>query len=182
MPDPKRAVEYLLHTESRHFVEHQLGVEPWVTVYGSPPGERGLLFCGLVPNDYVAAALDNMGWDLMVGDGKPGCTVSYVDGKEMVTYDRLSKAHVEPLVIIRDFASLRPSYAEIAEEFRLFHNIFHDRRSDTYLKFNESGDEEEVVRVKDREVQIRLREISATQTRRTAPSPPGTRAAAAGSA
>lgn len=159
MSDPKRTLEYLLHVDTRHFVERQLGVQPWVTVYGQFPGERGKIFSGLVPNDYVATALDVMGWDLMVGHGKPGCTTRYVDGQEVVTYDRLSEAGVEPLVIVRDFYGLRPSYPEVSEEFRLFHNLFHDARSDTYFKFNENGDEEEVIRIRNGEVQIRLKEL-----------------------
>jgi hypothetical protein len=159
MSDPKRTLEYLLHVDTRRFVEQQLGAQPWVTVYGRFPGARGAVFCGLVPNDYVAAALDEMGWDLLIGDGKPGCTTSYVNGEEVVTYHRLSEARVEPLVIVRDFHGLRPSYPEVSEEFRLFHNLFHDARSDTFLKFNENGDEEEVIRIRDGEVQIRLKEI-----------------------
>jgi hypothetical protein len=32
-----------------------------------------------VPNDYVDAALYNMGWDLLIGNGKPGCTTRFDD-------------------------------------------------------------------------------------------------------
>jgi hypothetical protein len=159
MSDPKRSLEYLLHEDTRRFVEQQLGAQPWVTVYGQFPGERGKLFCGLVPNGYVDAALDNMGWDLLIGNGKPGCTTRYDDGKEVVTYHRLSEARGEPLVIVRNFDGLRPSFPEISEEFRLFHNLFHETRTDTYFKFNENGDEEEVIRICDGEVQVRMKEI-----------------------
>jgi hypothetical protein len=158
--DPKSSLEFLLQLDLRRFIEHQLGVEPWVTVYGPVPEGRGTFFCALIPSDGVAAALEVMGWDLSIGDGRPGCSVRSVGGKKEVTYDRLGDhGGVEPLVIVRRFADLRPSYPEISEEFRLFHNLWHDKRTDTYLKFNESGDDEEVVRVLNGQVQIRLREV-----------------------
>lgn len=160
MTDPKSSLEFLLQLDWRRFIEQQLGVEPWVTVYGSVPEDRGTFFCALIPNEGVAAALEVMGWDLMIGNGKPGCSVQFVGGKDEVTYDRLGDhGEVEPLLIVRQFAGLRPPYPEISEEFRLFHNLCYDPRSDTYLKFTESGDEEEVIRVRDGQVQIRLREI-----------------------
>ena len=65
----------------------------------------------------------------------------------------------EPLVIDRQFSKMKENYFEISEEFRLFHNLYHDRKTDTYIKIDDAGNETTVVIVKPDEVQIRLKEI-----------------------
>ena len=65
----------------------------------------------------------------------------------------------EPLVIGRQFSKMKENYIEISEEFRLFHNLYHDTVTDTYIKIDEAGNEETVAIVKPDEVQIRLKEI-----------------------
>ena len=99
MTDPKRTLDYMLQVDLRCFIEQQFGVERWVPVYGHLPSASGTLFCALIPNDHVKAALDNKGWDLMTGQGQPGCSISYADRKEQVTYHRLGdNGGIEPLV------------------------------------------------------------------------------------
>ena len=65
----------------------------------------------------------------------------------------------EPLVIGRQFSGMKEDHFEISEEFRLFHNLYHDRKTDTYIKIDDAGNETTVVIVKPDEVQIRLKEI-----------------------
>ena len=65
----------------------------------------------------------------------------------------------EPLIIVRQFSNMKENYFEISEEFRLFHNLYHDRKTDKYIKINDAGNEETIVIVKPDEVQIRLKEI-----------------------
>ena len=65
----------------------------------------------------------------------------------------------EPLIISRRFGGMREKNIEISEEFRLFHNLHHDRKTDTYIKIDDVGNEETVAIVKPDEVQIRLKEI-----------------------
>ena len=66
---------------------------------------------------------------------------------------------VEPLIIDRNFHRLREDYREISEEFRLFHELYHDRKTDQYLKMDDAGNEEVVAVVKPDHIQIRLKEI-----------------------
>ena len=54
---------------------------------------------------------------------------------------------------------MKENYIEISEEFRLFHNLYHDRATDTYIKIDEAGNEITVAVIKSNEVQIRLKEI-----------------------
>jgi len=65
----------------------------------------------------------------------------------------------EPLVIGRQFSKMKKNYFEISEEFRLFHNLYHHKETDTYIKIDDAGNEETVAIVKPNEVQIRLKEI-----------------------
>ena len=65
----------------------------------------------------------------------------------------------EPLVVGRRFRRMKENYFEISEEFRLFHNLYHDRKTDTYIKIDDAGNEETIVIIKPNEVQIRLKEI-----------------------
>ena len=65
----------------------------------------------------------------------------------------------EPLVICRRFSGVKENYIEISEEFRLFHNLYHDRKTNTYIKIDDAGNEETIVIVKPDEVQIRFQEI-----------------------
>ena len=65
----------------------------------------------------------------------------------------------EPLVIGRQFSKMKENYFEISEEFRLFHNLYHDKETNTYIKIDDAGNETIVAIVKPDEVQIRLKEI-----------------------
>ena len=110
-------------------------------------GYRGLICSSLVPRNKKEEALNRFSAD-QSWPGPIGMFGFYsvIDG-------------VEPIVLPREFHGVRPSYPEICEEFRLFHNLFHDRTSDTYLKFDDAGDETEVAVVSDNGVEIRLIEI-----------------------
>ena len=65
----------------------------------------------------------------------------------------------EPLVIGRQFSKMKENYFEVSEEFRLFHNLHHNRKTDTYIKIDDAGNEETVAIIEPNEVQIRLKEI-----------------------
>lgn len=65
------------------------------------------------------------------------------------------------LVLTRDFNGVRPSYLEIREDFRLFHKLYHDYKTDRFIKIDDSGNEE-CVAIIDQEserVLIRKKEI-----------------------
>ena len=65
----------------------------------------------------------------------------------------------EPLVISRRFGKIRENYLEISEEFRLFHNLYHDKEKNTYIKIDDAGNEGTIVIVNPDEVKIRVKEI-----------------------
>ena len=59
----------------------------------------------------------------------------------------------------RWFGGIKKPYFEISEEFRHFHNLYHNRETDEYTKIDDVGDEEKIAIVKPNEIRIRLKEI-----------------------
>jgi hypothetical protein len=133
-----------------------------VTVYFSDSSEfynRGI-YCALIPAKKIEKALSSSSWDLMRGQGVPSAVGYHRGGEERVEYLRFGNDEgIEPLVIEREFYELRNDYNEICEEFRLFHKLFHDRKSDNYFKFDDEGNEILVASVKQNLVKMRLKEI-----------------------
>ena len=125
------------------------------------PGTYYSVYSGFVPNAKVEHALARTSWDLLIGDGVPeACKYSGPDGKHRVEYLRFGNDEgIEPLVISRYFHGMREPYVEISEEFRLFHQLYHDRMTDRYIKIDETGNETEVAIVEAERIRIRLKEI-----------------------
>ena len=118
------------------------------------------IYCALIPSNQTGKVLDEPGWNLMHGDGLPSAMKYREDGDRKVDYLRYgNEKGIEPLVIDRAFHGIREDYLEISEEFRLFHNLYHDSKSNQYVKIDEGGDEQIVAVVKTDLVKIRLKEI-----------------------
>ncbi|MBP2132160.1 hypothetical protein J2128_000081 [Methanomicrobium sp. W14] len=66
---------------------------------------------------------------------------------------------IETLILVSSFSGLRDEYAEICEEFRLFHKLYYDPKNNQYLKFDKAGNEEIIAIVDSNRIQIRLKEI-----------------------
>lgn len=152
----------LLQSHWRQNKLERIGAEPLITVYSfsRTDTQKEAMFSALIPNEQVERVLDDPSWDLSIGNGMPGCSVSSSPEGEKVSYHRFGDDDgIEPLVISRDFHGLRKDYVEILEEFRHFHNLYHDRKTEQYIKFADSGNEEVIVRVTPDAVTVRLKEI-----------------------
>lgn len=140
----------------------ELKVTEMLTVYYSStggPNNHGI-YCAFVPNSEVDQALLTPTWDLSHGDGAPGSVIFHRDGEKQVQYFRFGDDRgIEPLVIERAFHGMREDYIEISEEFRLFHRLYHDRKTDQYLKFDDDGNETVVVIAEKDRIRIRVKEI-----------------------
>ena len=120
------------------------------------------IYCALIPSHRVEQALSEPAdWDLHFYRGKPSAV-----GVGPFQYVRFGVDNgIEPLVINRDFIESqinygkRTDYSEISEEFRLFHNLYHDREKDEYIKIDDEGKEHRVAVVDRNHIQIRLKEI-----------------------
>lgn len=160
-----QAQRALLQDEFLEYIRMRHGTEQWVTVYESvrtPEANHGF-FSALIPNDKVPEALNDHSWDLHIGHGMPGHIIYYPGGgaKERRQYFRYGDDDgIEPLVIYREFHhAMVPDYVEILEEFRHYHNLFHDAQANKYLRLNRDGDRDEVIIITENSVKIRLKEL-----------------------
>lgn len=125
-------------------------------------GERSFgVYCALIPNGMIDKSLSSQSWDLHLGEGFPCAISSYPEGIEVTEYSRFGQFRdgIEPLVLYHEFHGMRDDYVEIAEEFRTFHRLYHDRRTNKFWKFDSDGTEEVVAEIVDRTVKIRFREV-----------------------
>ena len=120
-----------------------------------------VIYCALIPLDGIDRVLSSSNWDLRSGDGMPDASISYEGGEEKVEYLRYGVYNgIEPLVFCRDFYYKKYNgYMEICEEFRLFHKLYHDKKTDKYIKIDDEGEEHTVAVVKPDCVQIRIKEL-----------------------
>src|SRR5262249_50629169 len=137
-----------------------IGKTAWQLLYLSaddPDGHLGI-WCALLDDKAAARAMQHDGWDLLIGDGKPGFSQSWPEGKEITTYHRFSSGeNVRPLVIYRYFHGAFPKFVELDQEFRLYHDLAEDEDRGLLLAFDRSGREIEVVRVASNEVVAQLK-------------------------
>ena len=147
----------ILANLSSDFALHDL-----VTVYlrDDVDDHRRGMFCALIPTSGIEEALQSPTWDLSTGHGMPG-TIEYggAEGRQVKYFRFGDDDGIEPLILWRDFHGLREDYVEISEEFRLFHRLYHDRKTDRFLKFDDAGNEHLVAIVEPDVVRIRLLEI-----------------------
>lgn len=156
------AKDFLLQKDWHEQKLEKLGTENWVTVYESTRSEQEhlIIYSALIPENIAEKILKTTDWEYQIGDGRPSVVVYYEDGKETETYEHFTQPNsIQPLVLVREFAGIYENYTEILEEFRLFHDLYHDQKRNVLLQFTEDGNEEEVARIKDKIVQIRLKWI-----------------------
>ena len=158
--DKKRLTQAHTLTEVRR--EHKLN--EMITVYQVNNDEeeqsKRYIYCALIPSFQIQDSLADSTWDLEFSRGMPSGITYHKQGELQREYLRYGVDNgVEPLIIDRNFHRLREDYREISEEFRLFHELYHDRKTDQYLKMDDAGNEEVVAVVKPDHIQIRLKEI-----------------------
>lgn len=154
--------ERLSQEKTLEYLHRELKPVDMVTVYQSKDGEdsRKYIFCGLIPFDQIEWAKSKRTWHPQPGRKLPEISENYISGKREIKYQRYANDRgIEPLVIFRDFYGHTGTYKEISEEFRLFHNLYHNRETDEYIKIDDEGKETKVVVVKPDRIQIRLKEI-----------------------
>ena len=120
------------------------------------PGSIVLWF----PTAMLKRRLSDSSWEYSMDDGLPGWIIHFENGTERTVYYRFGDGSgIEPLVFRRDFRGIRESYFELSEEYRHFHNLYHDRRSNHYLRITREGNEEVVAKASAAAVEMRLRDV-----------------------
>ena len=107
---------------------------------------NGGVYIALIRDEASDTCLDSVSWDVTSGHGLTGFSIRWQDGEERTeyTYDPVS-AKSWPLVIHRNFHGLAPDQVDLLEEFRHFHNLWHDRNTDNYYKVLDDGERKKVV-------------------------------------
>ena len=128
---------------------------------GNSNSDRSIaIYCALIPLAEIDRVLSSPSWDLLLTEGMPNASMYYEGGEKRTEYLRYGVTNrVEPLVVFRDFYGLYDDYMEISEEFRLFHKLYHDRKTDKYIKIDDEGNGHLVAVVEPNRIQIRLKEI-----------------------
>src|SRR5664280_2819735 len=121
----------------------KLGSRAWLPLMTSVHDDQvnAGTFCALAPTTYRPQALRKPGWDLLHNQGGPGFSQgSDGSGGWSTEYHRIGAGStVEPLIIDRDFHGVRPSYRELSEEFRLYHNLYDDSAASRFLRIQDDG-------------------------------------------
>lgn len=138
--------ERLSQVKMLEWLQRGLQMTDMVPLYLSDKeeGRDHVIYCALIPSGQIEKILKSSSWDFMLG------AASMPDE---------STDGIEPLVIDRSFYEVKDGYREISEEFRLFHNLYHDEKTNKYIKIDEGGNENVVAVVEPNCVQIRLKEI-----------------------
>ena len=131
----------------------------YLSSYGNGTHNYGI-HPALIPLDQKDKALESYSWDLSHESGIPGSCVYYENGEERPEYFRFGSDNgIEPLVICRNFHDARDGYQEVSEEFRFFHNLYHDRKNNRYIKISDDGNETTIIEESDECIKIRLKEL-----------------------
>lgn len=107
---------------------------------------NGGVYIGLVRGDTAKTCIDDASWTVSKGNALTGFSMWREDGEERTEYSYAPVSSESwPLVIHRDFQGMEQDQYDLLEEFRLFHNLWHDRKTDNYFKILEDGTKQKVV-------------------------------------
>ena len=150
--------------ERRKFVEEQWTRGPWVRVCSfSNSGSNHISFyCALIPKKREPEFFRGVAWDFVWGNGHPTVWEGGGGGRKKFGYYRFgSDSEIEPLIIVREYLNEWPTSLEVAQEFRLYSNLYLDPKTSLgdrqiYLRYTPNGDVEEVIRIAGLDAEIRL--------------------------
>lgn len=146
----KKHIAWLHHEDIRDFLACDDVPSPWFPAYRyrKSADQNISLYSALVPLAAIPRLLNRTGdWDLRLGDGGPAIWSGYADGKQQSTYVSLGTENgVEPIVLHRSFHGMRGGFMELAQEFRLYHNLFPESSKKRFLLIDDNGEESEAAR------------------------------------
>jgi hypothetical protein len=113
----------------------RLGNGEWTTLYEFENNDAGsrCFYSALMTVTRVSDALKNDSWELKIGDSRPGFTKYRQEGHDLTKYERFGLEGIELIVYSREFHGIKPRQFDISEEFRLFHNLYHDRPNAIFI-------------------------------------------------
>ncbi len=152
-------VAWIQHAEVQSYLTSSEIHHPWFPAYKRIKADNQLTtwFSALVPVDLIPSLVESDSWDLPLGGGHPSVWTHYESGNvEKHTYHSFgNKDGIEPLVIYREFHGMAEDFVEVAQEFRLYHNLYPGQPPKRFIIFNEDGDDSEAIRYGQDFVEIR---------------------------
>ena len=135
------------------------GTEPWTVLYdfenSAAKPTSTVSYSVLAPPDLRADFLDEQGWDVRVGHGRPGTITTYGQTRNTSYVQFGNDEGWEPLVIVTDGAGTREGQVLINQEFRLVFDLFEDKATGNFISVSEDGTEVVVAEVSPRRVRVR---------------------------
>ena len=128
--EKQKHMEWLQHRDIQAFLSSTDIPAPWFPAFKSVKTDDQQIrwFAELVPPDSIPRLLKRSdGWDIGPLSGSPGIWTHYGGGEEDHRYCPFGNEDgIEPIVIWRSFHGMRPDFLELAQEFRLYHNLYPD--------------------------------------------------------
>ncbi|WP_431609262.1 hypothetical protein [Chryseobacterium sp. 'Rf worker isolate 10'] len=136
----------------------------WITVYRGHCEDDSVdsgIYSLLVKPDYLDTYMDNRDWGMHWGsEGHPSIITHFKDGVSVTEYFRFAEEGMEPFVFPRWFNHIKERYVDVSQEFVNYFKLYEkvtSKQVRSYYFIDDSGDEEEVISVKEREVRIKLK-------------------------
>ena len=155
-------IERLLQAARIRLIEKPTD-QAFVCVYSSESARNGFhCFSYLIPLDQGDTFLSDVAWDLRNDSFRPRveCVERNVDGKrerQVFYLQHGNESGAEAIVHKRFYWRNYPNEIEIAEEFRLFWNLFYDKTRQILLNSDTDGTEHTVVRIIESRVEVQLK-------------------------
>jgi len=150
--------KYLLQEDFITDFVSRIGTEQWQVVYQiqKTGSNTVVVYSALISPSAIPQILQKESWELHIGNGLPGFS-EYWDGeKRVISYHRYGGPEgIRPFVIVREFHGAWPSYPEICEEFRHYHNLA-ESQGRSLLDFDESGYEIVAAKLQENLVTVRI--------------------------
>lgn len=141
--------EYYHQLKNIEYLKNTYGKEMWVQIAGNKVinNSNAGLWSALIDVNNIDYAQSHISWDSHKGTQEPGFEMS---GDEVTYYSKLYSSYgIENIVNLRNFYDIKPSYAELVEEFVLLNNLYFDRQANKYYFIKDNGECEEVARIED---------------------------------
>ena len=106
-------------------------------------------------------------WDIDMEGFSPGFSRHREDGEWLTTYfSHGVHEGFEPLVLLRTYHGIVPSRVELAEQFRLYHNLYWDDLTSQFFKPHDDGTSSVAAKIIGLKVEVRTKLIRQYQAAR----------------
>jgi len=129
---------------------------------------NGGIYCTFAPPEGRSGRLGSPEWDIDMESFYPGFSKHREENGDWVTTYLPSgrQGDFEPLVLVRTYHGVVPSTVELAEQFRLYHNLYWDDLTSQFFKPNDDGTSTLAAKVSGLKVAVRTKLIRQYQAAR----------------